>query len=161
MRFPLYGYGSDAKTCFSRLSVSPRDLMVYWEEYLIPLVRAPQMPRRGYKAFTEGWEEGDTLWTRFGEHGVQRMGPWRERGKQVDPQAKLIIHLPTVLKHLADMSLTCPPLLFLMGILSGKRKQRYMGWPENLFVRINSLFPGVVHNALVKKLPIIRHHAGQ
>jgi short-subunit dehydrogenase len=49
----------------------------------------------------------------------------------------------------------------LMGILAGKRKQRFMGWPENLFVRVNSLFPGVVHNALVKKLPIIRHHAGQ
>ena len=49
----------------------------------------------------------------------------------------------------------------LMRILAGKRKQRFMGWPENLFVRINSLFPGVVHNALVKKLPIIRHHAGQ
>jgi short-subunit dehydrogenase len=49
----------------------------------------------------------------------------------------------------------------LMGILAGKRKQRFMGWPENLFVRVNSLFPGVVHNALVKKLPIIRHHAGK
>jgi len=49
----------------------------------------------------------------------------------------------------------------LVGILTGKCKQRYMGWPENLFVRVNSLFPGVVHKALVKKLPIIRHHARQ
>jgi len=48
-----------------------------------------------------------------------------------------------------------------MGILAGKRKQRYMGWPENLFVRVNSLFPGMVHKALVKKLPIIRQYAGQ
>jgi len=47
----------------------------------------------------------------------------------------------------------------LMKILAGNRKQRYMGWPENLFVRINSIFPGLVHNALVKKLPIIRQHA--
>ncbi len=47
----------------------------------------------------------------------------------------------------------------LMGILAGKHKQRYMGWPENLFVRVNSLFPGIVHNALVNKLPIIRRHA--
>jgi len=47
----------------------------------------------------------------------------------------------------------------LMNILASKRKLRYMGWPENLFVRINGLFPGVVHNALVKKLAIIRHHA--
>jgi len=49
----------------------------------------------------------------------------------------------------------------LMGILAGNRKQRYMGWPEKLFVRVNSLFPGIVHHALVKKLSIIRHHAGQ
>jgi len=47
----------------------------------------------------------------------------------------------------------------LMSLLSGKRKHRYMGWPENLFVKINGLFPGVVHNALVRKLSIIRHHA--
>jgi len=47
----------------------------------------------------------------------------------------------------------------LMKILAGNRKQRYMGWPENLFVRVNGLFPGLVHNALVKKLPIIRQYA--
>lgn len=47
----------------------------------------------------------------------------------------------------------------LMSLLSGSRKHRYMGWPERLFVRINGLFPGVVHSALVRKLPIIRHHA--
>jgi short-subunit dehydrogenase len=47
----------------------------------------------------------------------------------------------------------------LMKLLSGSRKHRYMGWQERLFVRINSLFPGVMHSALVRKLPIIRHHA--
>ena len=47
----------------------------------------------------------------------------------------------------------------LMNILASKRKHRYMGWPENFFVRINALFPSLVHRALVKKLPIIRHHA--
>ena len=47
-------------------------------------------------------------------------------------------------------------------LLFGKRsRQRYLGWPENFFVRLNGLFPGLVHNALVKKLPLIRHHAGQ
>lgn len=49
----------------------------------------------------------------------------------------------------------------LIAILGGKRKQRFMGWPENLFVRVNGLFPSIVDSALVKKLPIIRHHAGQ
>jgi short-subunit dehydrogenase len=48
----------------------------------------------------------------------------------------------------------------LLRVLSGKRTQSFMGWPEKFFVRLNGLFPGLVHNALVKKLPIIRQHAG-
>lgn len=47
----------------------------------------------------------------------------------------------------------------LMKLLGEKRRQRYMGWPEGLFVRLNGLFPGLVHSALARKLPIIRHHA--
>ncbi|MEJ8567791.1 SDR family oxidoreductase [Elongatibacter sediminis] len=47
----------------------------------------------------------------------------------------------------------------LMNVLARSRRQRFMGWPENLFVRLNGLFPGLVHNALVRKLAIIRHHA--
>ncbi len=47
----------------------------------------------------------------------------------------------------------------LLKVLGDKRRQRYMGWPENFFVRLNSVFPGVVHSALARKLHIIRHHA--
>jgi short-subunit dehydrogenase len=47
----------------------------------------------------------------------------------------------------------------LMKVLGERRHQRYMGWPEGLFVRLNGLFPGVVHNAITRKLPLIRHHA--
>lgn len=47
----------------------------------------------------------------------------------------------------------------LLKVLGGKRRQRFLGWPENLFVRLNGLFPGLVHNALTRKLHIIRHHA--
>jgi len=47
----------------------------------------------------------------------------------------------------------------LMRVLGQKRRQRYMGWPESLFVRLNGLFPGLVHNALTRKLHIIRQHA--
>lgn len=36
---------------------------------------------------------------------------------------------------------------------------KYIGWPEKLFVRINALFPGVVDNSLRKQLPIIRRFA--
>ena len=47
----------------------------------------------------------------------------------------------------------------LMKVLGEKRRQAYMGWPEGFFVRLNSLFPGVVHGALARKLHIIRRHA--
>lgn len=47
----------------------------------------------------------------------------------------------------------------LMNALAGRKLQSFMGWPEKLFVRLNGLFPGLVHNALVKKLPVIRRHA--
>lgn len=47
----------------------------------------------------------------------------------------------------------------LMNLLRESPRQRFMGWPESLFVRVNGLFPGIVHNALAKKLHIIRHHA--
>ena len=46
----------------------------------------------------------------------------------------------------------------LLAMLSKQQIQRFMGWPERIFVGINSLFPRVVHNALVKKLPVIRQH---
>ena len=36
---------------------------------------------------------------------------------------------------------------------------RYLGWPEKAFVRLNSLFPGLVDRAMLKQLPIIRHFA--
>lgn len=36
---------------------------------------------------------------------------------------------------------------------------RYIGWPEKLFVRINSLLPGIVDNALAKKLATVRRFA--
>jgi len=43
----------------------------------------------------------------------------------------------------------------------GKRKplDRYLGWPEKLFVRINALLPTLVDNSLRKQLPIIRRFA--
>jgi short-subunit dehydrogenase len=47
----------------------------------------------------------------------------------------------------------------LMVILSSNQQQRYMGWPEKFFVRLNGLFPGIVHSALVKKLSIVRQYA--
>ena len=35
---------------------------------------------------------------------------------------------------------------------------RYLGWPEKLFVKINAIFPKVVDNSLAKQLPVIKKY---
>jgi short-subunit dehydrogenase len=47
----------------------------------------------------------------------------------------------------------------IVAMLRGTARLRYLGWPEKLFVRLNALLPAVVHSALVRKLPLIKHHA--
>ena len=48
----------------------------------------------------------------------------------------------------------------LMKLLqSGNILIRYIGWPEKLFVLINSVLPQVVDKALFKQLPVIRRFA--
>ena len=47
----------------------------------------------------------------------------------------------------------------VLRVLGAHRRQHFIGWPERLFVRLNGLFPGLVHNALTRKLNIIRHYA--
>jgi len=39
---------------------------------------------------------------------------------------------------------------------TSKGTNRYLGWPEKLFVRLNSLFPGIVDSALGKKLGLVK-----
>ena len=41
---------------------------------------------------------------------------------------------------------------------NSKSVRKYIGWPEKLFVRVNSLFPGVVDGSLMKQLPIIKKY---
>lgn len=38
---------------------------------------------------------------------------------------------------------------------------RFIGWPERLFIKINALFPAIVDNALSKKLATIRQFAAK
>jgi short-subunit dehydrogenase len=47
----------------------------------------------------------------------------------------------------------------ILGVVVGTAKERMLGWPEKLFVRVNALLPALVHAALVKKLPVIKAHA--
>jgi short-subunit dehydrogenase len=49
----------------------------------------------------------------------------------------------------------------LIRLLNSDKHQRYLGWPEKLYVHINALFPSLVHNALVKKIPAIRRFSEQ
>jgi short-subunit dehydrogenase len=48
----------------------------------------------------------------------------------------------------------------LIKVLTNNRGgNRYLGWPEKFFVRLNGLLPSWVDKALSKQLPIIRHYA--
>jgi short-subunit dehydrogenase len=40
-----------------------------------------------------------------------------------------------------------------------EQARRFIGWPEQLFVRVNALFPGIVDKALAAKLAVIRRYA--
>ena len=55
-----------------------------------------------------------------------------------------------------------PPLLVAKAIvqqLQSGKSVRFLGWPEKLFVRVNALFPALVHKSLVKNLGIIKQYA--
>ena len=48
----------------------------------------------------------------------------------------------------------------VMRIISDRAiSDKYIGWPEKLFVRLNALLPGIVDNTLRKRLPLIRRFA--
>ncbi len=47
----------------------------------------------------------------------------------------------------------------LISVLKSGGKNRFIGWPEKLFVRLNGLVPGVVDRALRSQLPTIRRYA--
>lgn len=47
----------------------------------------------------------------------------------------------------------------IVALLEGSRRQRFLGWPEKLFVLLNAVLPSLVHRSLVGKLPVIRKFA--
>ena len=47
----------------------------------------------------------------------------------------------------------------IVHAIATEREELYLGWPEKLFVRLNSLLPRVVDQALRKQLPVIKHFA--
>lgn len=42
--------------------------------------------------------------------------------------------------------------------IQSKRHSYYVGWPEKLFVKINSLLPSLVDKSILKQLPIIKRY---
>ena len=49
----------------------------------------------------------------------------------------------------------------LLAQLKSSQSRRFLGWPEQLFVRLNALFPAIVDKALRGKLAIITKFASQ
>jgi short-subunit dehydrogenase len=47
----------------------------------------------------------------------------------------------------------------IVRAIEREREELYLGWPEKIFVRLNSLLPRVVDQALRKQLPLIQRLA--
>ena len=47
----------------------------------------------------------------------------------------------------------------LLQQIQQNQARRFVGWPEQLFVRVNALFPAIVDKALAAKLAVIRRYA--
>lgn len=47
----------------------------------------------------------------------------------------------------------------VVNALCNERREIFLGWPEKLFVRLNSLLPRLVDQALRKQLPVIKRFA--
>ncbi|MEQ9465634.1 MAG: SDR family oxidoreductase [Haliea sp.] len=47
----------------------------------------------------------------------------------------------------------------LMSLLATNRGVRAVGWPERFFIKLNSIFPGLVDRALLRQLPVVRRYA--
>ncbi|MCE3026516.1 SDR family oxidoreductase [Salinicola sp. DM10] len=47
----------------------------------------------------------------------------------------------------------------IVSSIEKRTRERQLGWPECLLVRLNGLLPGMVDRALKKRLPIIQRHA--
>ena len=47
----------------------------------------------------------------------------------------------------------------LVQQIQQNQARRFIGWPEQLFVRVNAVLPGIVDKALAAKLAVIRRYA--
>lgn len=49
----------------------------------------------------------------------------------------------------------------LVALMAQTSAERYIGWPEKFFVKLNQVLPSVVASSIVKQLPIIKRFAFQ
>lgn len=47
----------------------------------------------------------------------------------------------------------------LVALLTRGSGERFVGWPERLFIKLNSVLPAMVDRALLRQLPVVRRHA--
>ena len=71
-----------------------------------------------------------------------------------------VVAMNKELGHTMDQPISVAQHLIKL-LQKDKACTRYIGWPEKLFVVINSVLPKVVDKALLKQLPIIRRFAQQ
>lgn len=73
------------------------------------------------------------------------------------------INSPSVVEFNRRMKVTMDPpqkvATALLQFLCSRRQEMAIGWPEKLLVRVNSLFPWLIGNALSKKLPLVKQYA--
>jgi short-subunit dehydrogenase len=79
------------------------------------------------------------------------------RATQTTLNSRQVDELNTALNSAVDSVETVAKELLYLIIESNE--ERYIGWPEKLFVRINQLFPSLVSKSIIKQLPIIKKYA--
>jgi short-subunit dehydrogenase len=79
------------------------------------------------------------------------------RATQTSMNAAAVVELNRQLKVSMDDPLAVARQI--VRAIEREREELYLGWPEKLFVRLNSLLPRMVDQALRKQLPMIQRFA--
>jgi short-subunit dehydrogenase len=85
------------------------------------------------------------------------VGCFLPRATQTSINSSSAVELNRELKVSMDSPETVATLL--MKFISNHRREQAVGWPEKLLVRINSIFPAIIGNAICKNLPLIKQYA--
>lgn len=82
------------------------------------------------------------------------------RATETDLNSDTVVAMNDALGTATDKpSVVADEIMRLITTPAGSDK--YLGWPEKLFVRINALLPSLVDSSLRKQLPVIRRFAKQ